>query len=255
MFDKRSPNASRLRHMSSPWSTLFGWSMAAIVVPVLIGVGVGVMSMSPPEFQIARGCFTVATAVLVVKIGEWLVLGGLARSQRDVLALLLFASIGTAWVEAWFWVGSRQAIWIERSVAPATKTDRTDSSPLAYEPLTAEEMAAVLGELKKLPKASISIFYEHYGLDLANSLDRLYGPAGLGWDVKFDTTTMGIDDGITLYPDNETTHAITDAIRIGTKGRLRPKILAWNQFFFGRSTDYPNDLVMGRIDVAIGNRP
>jgi hypothetical protein len=44
------------------WSVLFAWYTVAIVVPVLMGIGVGVLSMTPPHYTIAKTCFTLPHA-------------------------------------------------------------------------------------------------------------------------------------------------------------------------------------------------
>ena len=56
----------RRRHIME---LLAGWGVVAVLVPILIGVGIGVLSMAPPEFTIAKVCFTTSAILLVVKTG------------------------------------------------------------------------------------------------------------------------------------------------------------------------------------------
>ena len=90
------------------WQDLSGWQVVSAIVLTLVGVGVGVMSMSPPEYQVAKVCFAIAGPMLVVKVGMWLVTLASPPQQRMIVAFLLFGLIGLAWVEAYRWVESRQ---------------------------------------------------------------------------------------------------------------------------------------------------
>jgi hypothetical protein len=87
---------------------LLSWTVVGVVVPVLVGIGVGVMSMAPPDFGIAKACFTASAIVLLLKVSIWLTDIAIPRPQRLLFACLLFALIGASWVESWQWVSRRQ---------------------------------------------------------------------------------------------------------------------------------------------------
>lgn len=89
---------------------LFGWPLVGIFFSVLIGAGFSVMSMSPPEFQIAKICFFLAAIIAVSKVGTWLLCeSDLAVSERVIVAILVFGLSGAGWVESWRWIDSRRA--------------------------------------------------------------------------------------------------------------------------------------------------
>jgi len=79
-----------------------------VVASVLIGIGVGVMSMSPPEFQISKACFSVAALLILVKFGLWVVTIQSSVWERGIIALLVFGLIGVGWAESIRWVQSRE---------------------------------------------------------------------------------------------------------------------------------------------------
>ncbi|MFZ0050226.1 MAG: hypothetical protein WAK96_00490 [Desulfobaccales bacterium] len=90
------------------WGDLFSWAVVGILVPILIGVGVGAMSMTPPEYWVARVCFTIACILLFAKIGIWLIISESPLAQRIIVVFVLFGIIGVGWVEALRWVGNKQ---------------------------------------------------------------------------------------------------------------------------------------------------
>jgi hypothetical protein len=139
---------------------------------------------------------------------------------------------------------------------PATKDQFSSNNPLDYSPLTKTEMAAIAAELSSLKKGRISIYNVTHGDALARTFEYLFAPTILGWDTKIDHTNQSVNEGITIYPNNAAAQAIAEAIRKGTKGRLRPKVEETNIFWWGRDGgDYRNDLIFGRIDIAIGDKP
>src|SRR5712691_10920229 len=93
-------------------ASLFSWPLVAVVVPLFIGIGFAVMSVSPVssvEFQLAKACFAVAALVLLARVGIWLTASE-SRIERTLLAIVIFGVVGMAWVEAVRWVQSRQRI-------------------------------------------------------------------------------------------------------------------------------------------------
>ncbi len=90
------------------WGDLFSWTVVGILVPILIGVGVGVMSMTPPEYWVARVCFTVACILLSAKIGIWLIISESSLAQRTIMVFVLFGIIAVGWVETLRWVENKK---------------------------------------------------------------------------------------------------------------------------------------------------
>lgn len=98
---------------------LFGWTVVGAIVLALIGVGVGVMSMRPPEFGIAKACLTGAAILLWVRLVAWFIETDASRLERFVTAFLLFGLVGVGWVESWKWVNRRQPV----EASPIKPTD------------------------------------------------------------------------------------------------------------------------------------
>lgn len=87
---------------------LFSWPAVSVYIAVLIGLGASMMSMSPPEFQVSKICFSVAAFLLLVKFGSWVVTIQSSIWERGIIALLVFGLIGAGWAESIRWVRSRQ---------------------------------------------------------------------------------------------------------------------------------------------------
>jgi hypothetical protein len=102
MQDRISPKEI-LRRM---WSDLVGWTVTSIVAGLLMGLGIGVMSMAPPAFRIAQWSFTLAALVFLSRLSFSLA-SSTATAERITLTVLLFAVGGVCWVELLRWVDSR----------------------------------------------------------------------------------------------------------------------------------------------------
>jgi hypothetical protein len=90
------------------WQTLFSWAVIGPVGLLLIGIGVGVMSMAPPEFTVARVCLSSSALILLIRSGVWIVGFSTSWQQRALAAFLIFGAIGVSWTWAYSWVSSRQ---------------------------------------------------------------------------------------------------------------------------------------------------
>ena len=85
------------------WSIFGSWITVGIVVPVLIGIGVGVMSMSPPDFMIAKASFSVAALVLAARVAWWLGMelpANITRTHVVIFAFAVFGGIGALWISS-----------------------------------------------------------------------------------------------------------------------------------------------------------
>ena len=91
------------------WLELFSWVAVAIYIPALIGLAVGVMSMSPPEYFIAKICFTASAVILICKVSWWL---GFEQSPQTIsdkiVAFVIFGLIGTSWLLSVQWINSKE---------------------------------------------------------------------------------------------------------------------------------------------------
>src|ERR1700733_11586379 len=108
--------------MGSIWQILLGWGVLGAFTILIIGIGFGVMSMTPPDFIIARVSFTAAAIILTTKTAIWLVNFGSPRGDRAFAAFFVLGMIGAGWVWAYTWVLFRQ------SSMPAVKTQPQSAS-------------------------------------------------------------------------------------------------------------------------------
>lgn len=95
------------------WMFLASWITVGIVVPVLIGIGVGVMSMTPPDFVVAKASFTLGASVLILRMAWWLAMerpAGASQSHTVIFSVILFAAIGGIWISSLLWVDNRRSM-------------------------------------------------------------------------------------------------------------------------------------------------
>ena len=95
------------------WSVLVGWYTVAIVVPILVGIGIGVMSMNPPEYMVAQISFSLAAIILSTRVGWWLAFEQASQvrtSQMALFAFVIFGAIGLCWVRSVRWVSGRRTM-------------------------------------------------------------------------------------------------------------------------------------------------
>lgn len=111
---------------------LASWTVIGVIVPFCIGVGIGVMSLSPPEFGAAKICFSIAALLLIRPITLWLMSANLSTLERMVVGFLVFGTIGTAWIESILWITRREPKPIQEAEKP-TKTDTSTLQPRSPE--------------------------------------------------------------------------------------------------------------------------
>lgn len=90
---------------------MFGWGVVGTAVCVFIGIGVGVMSMNPPEYVIAEVSFSLGAIILMTRIGWWLFLEQSDKTSTIKLAFsafLIFGIIGALWILSLRWINERQ---------------------------------------------------------------------------------------------------------------------------------------------------
>lgn len=87
------------------WAVLASWITVAVVVPVLVGIGVGVLSMTPPDHRIAYICFTLAALILLIRTGWWLAFEQSKFTYSVIFfAFGIFGFIGSLWFVSIKWV-------------------------------------------------------------------------------------------------------------------------------------------------------
>jgi hypothetical protein len=70
-----------------------------------------VMSMSPPDFWVAKVCFSVAALLLGIKSAEWInSVAASSSRERLLLSFALFGAIGGLWTISMQWIRGREPI-------------------------------------------------------------------------------------------------------------------------------------------------
>ena len=126
------------------WNVLTNWITVAVVVPILITIGIGVLSMTPPEFTTAHICFTLSAAILMARLGWWLAFEqSESKFQLFLFAFIIFGIIGCLWLFSMKWITQREQKFI-------TSTSIKEQKPAIIQPTQprAEEIAT---EVAKMP--------------------------------------------------------------------------------------------------------
>jgi hypothetical protein len=102
------------------WAALGSWVTVGVIVPVVISIGVGVMSLSPPEFMIARAAFCISALILAARVTWWLgveIPNGTSLWLAAVVAFVIFGALGSLLVGSLSWISARK-VHIESTQAP-----------------------------------------------------------------------------------------------------------------------------------------
>jgi len=117
---------------------LTGWVFLSILLPVLIGIGIGVLSMAPPEFTVAKVCFSLAACILLTKTTWWVAVNGAESTTRErlLVCVVVFAFTGVLWAASIIWIRNRQPDSAVSKPEPFSAEVRSasvsDSGPLTY---------------------------------------------------------------------------------------------------------------------------
>jgi hypothetical protein len=126
------------------WQFLTNWITVVAVVPVLITLGWGALSMNPPSFTSAHSCFSLAATILLVRLGWMLAFEQPGNTiQKVIFAFVTFGLIGSLWLYCIQWVNEREQMFKE-TLKPPTITGPTFRG----------KGEAVLSAYTNLPKAN-----------------------------------------------------------------------------------------------------
>jgi hypothetical protein len=151
------------------WGALFNWVTVSIVVTVLIGIGVGVLSMAPPHYIIAQFCFSLAGLLLLSRTAWWIAFEQSANTnawQRGLFVVIVFGAIGFIWLRSIEWV---QELPKDSGAKPSQQEDHKAATP--FTPSLVFIFGAPLGE-NDSPVWIMML--KHYGPDTAYSCDIVF---------------------------------------------------------------------------------
>jgi hypothetical protein len=86
------------------------WTVAGILVPLLLGTAWAMIGLTPPEFWIARGCIILAAIIFAGVSLFWVVQSPWPNTARAIMAAVLGAVTLIVFSEALRWVNVREAI-------------------------------------------------------------------------------------------------------------------------------------------------
>jgi len=139
--------------------------VVSFVFAVVVGVGVGVLSMTPPEFLIAQVCFGFAAVIVLAKTAHWLSNPKVHRVEQMILSFLIFGVVGMLLTWSLSWVRSRQQIGsasvseppraeLPKEVSEPAITSTTEAHAYTLNP---PQRLSILELLRKSPKGTVSI--------------------------------------------------------------------------------------------------
>ena len=109
VFDRMLKKAPKLPTESlSMWSFIFSWSVITFVAGLIIAIGFGVLSMTPPESRIAIVLFSIGFSLLLFKLCAWI---AFERSESNLEKALFIgivcAAAGVLWYASVAFAGSK----------------------------------------------------------------------------------------------------------------------------------------------------
>ena len=118
--------------MSELWVFLTSWAFIAFAFGVALAVGVGVMSLTPPDFVIARWSFSIAAIIAFFKAAVWLANQRHSRYLVLVVAFISFGAVGVGWLLSMQYVNRRmvmQKLLTQNVPTPAATPSQAPVAP------------------------------------------------------------------------------------------------------------------------------
>jgi hypothetical protein len=110
-------------HPDRLWMQVVTWPVVSVLLGLGIGSGIGVLSMTPPLFLVAKICFIGSAVILWLKTIHWLLTSKATRAERMILAFLIFGASGMLLVEAVRWITRNESVRAAtQSLSPAPAT-------------------------------------------------------------------------------------------------------------------------------------
>jgi hypothetical protein len=101
------------------------WTVAGILVPLLLGTAWAMIGLSPPEFAIARGCVAVAAIVFIGVSFIWIVLLQWPTGLRLVVAAAVGALSIIVFSESFRFINDRESAFVSKLATDAEQRKKT----------------------------------------------------------------------------------------------------------------------------------
>jgi hypothetical protein len=112
-------------------SGITNWSTVGVIVSILIGLGWGGMSMSPPTLNLARVCFSSVAVILLARGGWWLAFELSANKIYLIISIfLIFGIISALWLFSMKWVSERERILTNTPTSKEKQAIKPSKQPL-----------------------------------------------------------------------------------------------------------------------------
>jgi hypothetical protein len=129
------------------WKQLITWPVVSAIAILAVGIAVGVLSMTPPDFIIAKACLVFSAVILLAKVIHWLINARASRVEQMILSFLIFGLVGVGLVEALRWVGKRQQLSLASSLATPHTAASVAPTPQLEQPTFREKVEFVVFSL------------------------------------------------------------------------------------------------------------
>ena len=104
--------------------SILNWGIGSVVL-ALLAIGVAIMGLTPPDFQVAKFCFSLVVLLVLIRFGAWLIIAQWPISRKVIIAVIICGAIGAIWALLIGWVECREKAIVVRPVLrirPVTAT-------------------------------------------------------------------------------------------------------------------------------------
>lgn len=168
------------------------WTITGIVVSVLVGVAIGMVGLTPPEFYFAKACFYLSAIILGITTFIWAFVVKSKFSSISII-ILVFLFIGISLPKAIDWVNKREMLSISTHKPPPKPpenppitatlgTKKPEKPPEKKEPKGTES-----GQQKTLENIETMMKYENtpkFQIEDVNISDKHISDVNIKWPSR-----------------------------------------------------------------------
>ena len=112
------------------------WNLQVIIpiVGLIIAAGGGAVMVTPPDYMVAKICWSVAVLAVLPSLAHWIISTPASVGERILFSFLVFGALGATWAGAIFWVQDREK---QSTALPSMPTVETRTEvPTTAPPIT-----------------------------------------------------------------------------------------------------------------------